>query len=103
MNSGTRAIYRPGRDKPPPGNAMPSGRTREAQGERKVIEDYLASQMIVPIETHELAGERGGRPSVRQVNEAMDTMTIAERIHLEIEMTERRGTLYSADYDPMRF
>lgn len=103
MSGDTRAIYRPGRDRPPPGNAMPIGPTREAISERREIEEYLASQMLVPVETRELTGERGGRASPRQVNEAMDTMTIAERIHLEIEMTQRGRALYSADYDPLRF
>jgi len=29
-------------------------------------------------------------------------MTPADRVFIEIEMLQRKGTLYSSDYDPLR-
>ena len=39
----------------------------------------------------------------QRVKAETDSMTLAERVFVEIEMTQRNRTFYSADYDPLAY
>ena len=43
-----------------------------------------------------------GEAQQSRVESALDAMTRAERVYLEIEMTQRSRQVHSFDYDPLR-
>ena len=98
----TRALYRPGRQAPPAGNGLPFGDSVSQSGlkaidERHELIDYL--KQVIP--------RRGrfepGADHMRRVEEEARAMTLSERVHLEIELTQRFRTGYSYDYDPLKY
>jgi hypothetical protein len=99
----TRALYRAGRPDVPllDGNAMPRGSSPAAKQGRELIGALLtdpASQARVhrPLyATHEEYDQL--------VAERMRTMTLAERIDLEIRLTERFNRSHTYDYDPLKY
>jgi hypothetical protein len=99
----TRALYRPGRsDAPlPDGNALPRGTSHQALDARAAIEEALtdpASSASVPRPLY--ATDDQYEASVR---ERMRTMSLAERIDIEIQLTERNRRVHTYDYDALRY
>lgn len=90
-----RCLYRPGVEPPGRGGGAPSGPGRPAQEARRDLGEYLDSVLMRPLWSSNQ--DRSG-----QIESALDTLTPAERVFLEIEMQQRRGSFYSADYDPLR-
>jgi hypothetical protein len=85
-----RCIHRANRIDMPPTSVAP----RNA-ADRQEIADFLGAKLMKPlhhsIQQHQLS-----------VEQALNTMTLAERVYLEIEMTERARVVHSYDYDALR-
>lgn len=63
--------------------------------ERQEIAEFLGTALMKPL--HHSAQQHRAT-----VEKAIDTMTIAERVAIEIEMTQRAKTMHSFDYDALR-
>jgi hypothetical protein len=73
-------------------------RTNVAQKDpeaREEIADFLFAALMKPLH-HSVQQHR------LDVDQALTTMTIAERIAIELEMTQRSRAVHSYDYDPLR-
>jgi hypothetical protein len=98
-----RALYRPGRSdvSPADGNAMPRGASPAAKQGRELIGELLTdptsdARVHRPFHaTHEEYDQL--------VAERMRTMTLCERIDLEIRLTERFNRSHTYDYDPLKY
>jgi len=98
-----RALYRPGRsDAPlPAGNALPRGTSQAAQEAREAITDALtdpASGASMPRPLYATEDQYDAL-----IAERMRTMTLAERIDIEIALTQRNARKHTYDYDPLRY
>jgi hypothetical protein len=98
-----RALYRPGRSNVPlpDGHAMPRGGGPIAREQREAIEALLtdpdeAAHVAKPLHA------TGDQYEVL-VAERMRTMTLAERIDIEIALTQRFRRIHTFDYDPLRY
>lgn len=99
----TRALYRPGRsDAPlPDGNALPRGPSRDAVEAREAVREALtdpASGASVPRPLHASEDQYEAL-----VAERLRTMTLCERIDIEIALTQRNARRHTYDYDPLRY
>jgi len=92
----TRALYRPGRETPPNGGGLPVGRG-DAERERDEVIQFLAES--IPPRSRFTSPEE----HMVRVKEEARAMTLSERVHLEIELTQRFRTGYSFDYDPLKY
>ena len=92
----TRPLYRPGRETPPDGDAMPRGGGKAATETRQMFQDYLGAHMSRPVHFSD-------SQQMARVDEQLRTMTMAERIMIELELHEKLRTAYSSDYDPLRY
>lgn len=92
----TRALYLPGRDVLPDGNAMPLGRGPAARAEYEEIRDEVAADTPRPLGMTEPQYDA-------MIAERLRTITMTERIMVEIALAERRSIVYGADYDPLRY
>jgi hypothetical protein len=78
-------------------NAPVQQQTNVARGavERERLGEFLSGALMKPLwhaaQQHHMA-----------VEHSLNTMSIAERIATEIEMTERARVMHSFDYDPLR-
>jgi hypothetical protein len=97
----TRALYLPGRTRPPDGNALPRGASGAAIEQRQAIEEALTDPASSASIVKPLYASEDNYAAI--VRERMRTMTLAERIDIEIALTERRPRLHSYDYDAMRY
>lgn len=89
---GVRVLYQPGNEPAPHTNTVPrhsSDRARETLGQ------FLDATLIRPLHFTE-------QQQAQRVEDSLDTMTLAERITIEIEMQSRNKTVHSFDYDPLR-
>jgi hypothetical protein len=63
--------------------------------ERERLAEFLSGALMKPLwhsaQQHRMA-----------VEHSLNTMSIAERIAIEIELTERTQVMHSFDYDPLR-
>ena len=89
-HSDCRLLRRAGPDAPPPAPTVRlDAPTREAYG------DFLSMALMRPLwhsaQQHRLS-----------VEQSLNTMSLAERVYLEIEMTQRSQVMYSFEYDPLR-
>jgi hypothetical protein len=84
-----RLLYRP--------DAPVQQQTSVVRGaaERERLGEFLSGALMKPLwhsaEEHHIA-----------VEHSLNTMSIAERIAIEIEMTQRAKVMHSFDYDPLR-
>jgi hypothetical protein len=92
---GVRALYRPGIEPPGRGGGAPSGPGRPAQDARRELLEFLDFTLMRPLYFND-------SQRAEQLEQALTTMTPADRVFIEIEMLQRKGTLYSSDYDPLR-
>lgn len=93
--SDIRAIYRPGETRWPPTNVVPRGTNKSTLATRHTLGQFLDATMVRPLhfdDTHREA----------QINEALDTMTLTERVFIEVEMMARNAPVHSFDYDPLK-
>lgn len=93
----TRSLSR-GVDRSAPtlGTGAPRGHGRQAVDERERLGEFLESQLPrLPGFTHE--------QNEKRVAEALETMTLAERVFAEVEMQSRLQVMHSYDYDPLRY
>jgi hypothetical protein len=95
-----RALYRPGRDPLPDGDGLPPPGHPASQEVHQEIGDFLSDP----------ANGRIARPLHADdnqyselVNERLRTMTLVERIDIEIDLTQRFRCAHSFDYDPLRW
>lgn len=92
---GVRCLYRPGQEPAPRTNTNPRGPTKQALIARGTLGEFLDATLVKPLYFSE-ANQHA------RIEEALDTMTLAERIAIEIEMQSRNAVVHSFDYDPLR-
>ncbi len=90
-----RAVYRPGREPPGHGHGAPSGASALARAARANLGECLDAALPRPL--YATDADRHG-----QIEGALETMTLPERIILELEMQSRAANFYTSDYDPLR-
>ncbi len=95
MFDDVKCLYRPGYVTPPAGGGAPRGGSRAALDARGEIAEFLDANLARP-------QSMSGDERQAQLDDALTTMTVAERVFVEIEMQERRRAMYSSDYDPLR-
>lgn len=92
----TRALYTPGRDVLPDGNAMPTGRGDAARAEYDEIRDAVITDTPQPLSMTTPDYDA-------MIAERLRTITLGERILVEIALSERRSFSFTSDYDPLRY
>lgn len=96
MSDDVRLLYRPTTtDDGTPANGAPHGASKEAIIARNNLGEFLDAVLMRPLWFDE-------SQHMQRVEQALTTMTIAERIAIEIEMTERTQIMHSYDYDALR-
>lgn len=90
-----RILFDPNRTRLPPSDGAPKPIGKEGTAARHQLGEYLDAVLQRPL--HFDDGQ-----SQQRVEAALDTMTQAERVYLEIEMQSRARVLHSFDYDPLR-
>jgi hypothetical protein len=90
-----RCIWRPGYERQPRTNVVPTATTQAGRDTRNTLAQFVAANTISPLYFSEQQNEA-------RVNEALDTMTLQERIAIEIEMQSRNANVHTVDYDPLR-
>jgi hypothetical protein len=75
-------------------NVAPGMNTARGAVERERLAEFLSGALMKPLwhsaQQHHMA-----------VEHSLNTMTLAERIAIEIEMMERAQVMHSFDYDPL--
>lgn len=89
-----RILFDPNRQAMPRANGAPKPVGKEGIQARHELGQYLDAVLHRPL------GSSASEAQAR-VETALDTMTPAERVHLEIEMHARMRVLHSFDYDPL--
>lgn len=95
MSDVVRCLYRPDRQVFPPADGAPRPTNTETTKARNDICEYLDAHLMQPLYFSSAQQQQ-------RVEESVNTMTRAERVHLDIEMHERARVLHSFDYDPIR-
>lgn len=90
MDAGVRCLYRPGNEPIPRTNVVPR---RSADDVRNTLGQFLDATLTRPLFFDD-------QQQAQRVEDALDTMTLAERITIEIEMQSRNAAVHSFDYDP---
>jgi hypothetical protein len=93
--SDVRCISRPDRPSFAPGDGLPRGHSKAAQDARQNLGDFLDVVLMRPL--HATNDQRQ-----EQISEALETMTLTERVFLEVEMTARSPAFHSFEYDALR-
>jgi hypothetical protein len=98
-----RALWRPGRSAAPlpDGGALPQGMSPEARAQRDDIAEALADPECPAHVSKPLHATRDEYDLI--IAERMRTLTLAERIDIEIALTQRRRPMHTSDYDPLRY
>lgn len=96
MSGEVRCLSRPGDVvRSPNGGGMPIGTSAAAIEARENIADFLSVLLPKPVWfSPQQLRKRDG--------DALETVTPAERIHLEIEMQSQARQMHSFDYDPLK-
>lgn len=89
---GIRVLYQPGNEPAPRTNVVPRNRSDRA---RETLGQFLDATLVRPLYFDDTQ-------QAQRVEDALDTMTLAERITIEIEMQSRNRSVHSFDYDPLR-
>lgn len=96
MSDDVKLIYRAGDDTPRPlANGAPRGNSKESIIARNNLGEFLDAVLIRPLHFDE-------SQQMQRIEHSLNTMTRAERVYLEIEMTQRARAVHSFDYDPLR-
>lgn len=76
-------------------SAAPRGTSKESIIARNNLGEFLDVVLIRPLHFNE-------EQQMERVEQSLTTMTRAERVYLEIEMTQRAKVSHSFEYDPLR-
>jgi hypothetical protein len=90
-----RCLSRPGETVFPSTNIVPKGSNLEAIRTRNTLGQFLEATLMRPLHFDDTERET-------QINMALDTMTLTERVFIEVEMLSRNPIVHSFDYDPLR-
>lgn len=93
--SDVRCLSRPGTAPPPRTNVVPRGPNKQVLLARDTLGQFLDANLTRPLTFSDSEAQE-------RVEFALDTMTLAERIAIEIEMQSRNAVVHSFDYDPLR-
>ncbi|WP_439392350.1 hypothetical protein ACRQ5Q_22405 [Bradyrhizobium sp. PMVTL-01] len=93
--SDVRCLFKPGEPARPETDIVPRGMTPWARATRETLANFVKATSVKPLYVNE--GEHN-----QNVEDFLDTMTMAERIAIEIEMQSRNAVVHSFDYDPLR-
>jgi hypothetical protein len=94
-DGGVRCLSLPDEVPMPRTNVVPKGNNRQSVQTRDTLGQFLDATLMRPLWfSEEQQNDR--------VNEAMETMTIAERIAIELEIQARAPTVHTFDYDPLK-
>jgi len=93
--SDVRVLFDPNRERPVAGFGAPKPIGKDATAARYALGEYLDAALMRPLFFD-------GTQQQARIETALETMTPAERVYLEIEMSERARQLHSFDYDPLR-
>jgi hypothetical protein len=91
-----RLVLRANTSSPQRSSVAPNANTPQGAIERGHLAAFLSGALMKPL-WHSSEQHRW------TVEQSLNTMSIAERIAIEINMTEREQAMYSCDYDPLRF
>lgn len=91
----TRLLYDPNRQRPVPGNGAPRGGSKSVVEARNELAGYLDAHLHRPLYSSEIEAQS-------RVEQALDTMTQAERVYLEIDMQRVATVFHSSEYDPLK-
>ena len=73
----------------------PAGNHKEAVIARNQIAEFLDATLLRPLYF-------SGAEQEARVERSMETMSLAERVMIEIDMRQRMAVAYSFDYDALR-
>ena len=90
----TRCLYRPGQEQPQPGNGAPRGQNKSVIEARNKLGDYLDSALTRPLYFSD-------SQNAERVETALNTMTVTERVFLEIEMQGAAKVMHSYKYEAL--
>lgn len=90
MTDDVRLLFSPSRGAPPERTNIAPRRMDERSDMADFLEVSLTRPLWVSSGQHRMA-----------VETSLDTMTVSERVFIEIEMQRHRGATYSAEYDPL--
>ena len=80
---------------PLPSDGAPRGGLPSSVEERTRLAEFLDGALMRPLYFSQ-------QQQRMRVDDALSTMSRAERVYLEIEMSERARASHSFDYDPLR-
>jgi hypothetical protein len=92
---GVKCLHKPGSEPWPKTNIVPSDLSPNSRATRETLQQFVQANTMRPLWQNE--AQRG-----RDVEDALDTMTIAERIAIELEIQTRAPTVHTFDYDPLK-
>lgn len=90
-----RCLSRPDRETWAKTNTVPQATTKAGADVRGTLSQFLQATLMRPLHFNEQKAQA-------QIETALDTMTLEERIAIEIEMQTRNAPVHSFDYDPLR-
>jgi hypothetical protein len=83
-------VFRQGREQAPPADGAPRD-----PASRQQIAEFLDAKLARPLFV-------APTDRLRQIENGLQTMTIPERVFIELEMNSRQRNMHSSDYDPLR-
>ena len=87
-----RCLYRPGQQPLPQGDGAPRGGGKSVVEARNRLAGYLDGALMRPLYSTD-------QEQFHRVEQALETMSVAERVYLEIEMQEREKVFHSYNYE----
>jgi hypothetical protein len=99
----THALYRPGRSEVPlpDGGGLPRGASPAVREAREAVQEMLVDPASGASVMKPLYATEDEYDAL--VAERMRTMTLAERIDIEIALTQRFARTHTFDYDPLKY
>lgn len=94
-DGGVRCLSRPGNEPMSRTRVVPKGANRQSIETRETLGQFLDATLMRPLWFSD-------EEQNQRVEDALDTMTIAERIAIELEIQERAPTMHAFDYDPLK-
>lgn len=96
MTDAVRRLYSPHALAWPATKVAPQPIGKQNAEERMRMGEYLDAVLPVPL------FQSGSEQREARVTQALDTMTVPERVFIEIDMQSARRAFHSFDYDPLR-
>lgn len=95
MTDRVRCLLHPDHQVWPETKVVPRATSKQAQQVRGTLGQFLDATLLRPLWFSEQQQEQ-------RVEDALNTMTLTERITIEIQLQQREATVHSFDYDPLR-